>query len=123
MSGKRIEEIINDVAIGGERQQNFFLVYGEVVFTHKADEAQLPNAIRVNGVVRSPDGHLAVPQLTQAQHSLRQAFEARVGKDNIIILDVVIAGLTSLGWFTTDEFNQKLNEPHEEFDPNELQPA
>jgi hypothetical protein len=87
-------------------KRHYLLVTGEIVFTH--GENAIPNAIRCNAVVFGDDsGRIGMIQLAQAQQTLQLQFFQKLQKsEGIKILDVIILGISILGWFTPEEFNK-----------------
>lgn len=82
---------------------HYYMVAGEIVFRTREDEP--PNALRMNAVVMSKDGRIAVAQIGRAQQALQFQFFKRMNDPSLTVVDVVILALMPLGLFTPEEFN------------------
>lgn len=85
------------------RKQVYFMACAEIVFRMKEDEPL--NMVRVNTVVMSDTGDLAVRDLAKIQQGAQMQFHKNMQDPSVTIIDVVILGITRLGVFTAEEFN------------------
>lgn len=84
-------------------RQEYFMVAGELIFRRKDDET--PHVMKLNTVIMSKDGRIAVAQLGRAQQGLQMEFHRRMQDPELEVIDVVLLNLMRLGQFTPEEFN------------------
>jgi len=88
--------------------EHYFMVAGEVIFRlADAPEDSVPNVMRLNAVITSSDGRLAVAQLGRAQQALQMNFHNRLQDPTVKVIDVVMLAVIPLGVFTAEQFHKQ----------------
>lgn len=87
-------------------ETNFYhLVAGEVIF--RDPDTEQSGVVRLNVMIVTPDGNVAVRHIGGAQQSLQLRFFERVENPKLQVIDVVIIGISSLGEMTNEEFHRE----------------
>ena len=87
-----------------QSKKHYHLIVAEIIFT--ANEQDVPNAVRINGVLVGDDKDLPSAQLGKAQQIAQMNFHQRMGEEmaNVRIVDVVLYNFVYLGHMTQEEF-------------------
>lgn len=83
-------------------KQHYFLVVGEIVFSPPKSEEI--HAIRMNAIITGGNASIPVRALGKAQQALQVQFYERMQEPTIQVRDVVILGMTYMGYMTKEEF-------------------
>lgn len=82
---------------------HYYLLTGEVVFRQAQDEDVI-NSIRSNGVLATDVTNIGTAILGKAQQIIQLNFHNKMKDTSLEILDVIILNMTYLGYMTADEF-------------------